>query len=79
MTVVWYVTTACAAERTSVLTDTSEPTSAHRQVHGVRIRATSLDPEDWKVEEVPLEQVNEFMDDLVNGRNTNSYRYILKW
>jgi len=37
------------------------------------------DPKEWNVKVVPFEQVNEVMDDLLQGKNTSNYRYVLKW
>jgi alcohol dehydrogenase (NADP+) len=37
------------------------------------------DPENWKTKIVPFDQVNEIMDDLLNGRNKENWRYVLQW
>lgn len=37
------------------------------------------DPEEWNSKIVGFDQVNEVMDDLLNGRNTNNWRYVLTW
>ena len=37
------------------------------------------DPEDWKTEVVPFDQVNEAMEKLSTGKNDKTYRYLLKW
>ena len=37
------------------------------------------DPESWNTKVVKFDQVNEVMDDLLNGRNTNNWRYVLTW
>jgi len=35
--------------------------------------------DEWNSKIVEFDQVNEVMDDLANGRNTNNWRYVLKW
>ena len=37
------------------------------------------DSEEWGSKIVKFDQVNEIMDDLLNGRNTNNYRYVFVW
>lgn len=37
------------------------------------------DSDEWNSKIVEFDQVNEVMDDLANGRNTNNWRYVLKW
>jgi uncharacterized zinc-type alcohol dehydrogenase-like protein len=37
------------------------------------------DPKEWNTKVVPFDKVNEVMDDLLNGKNTSNYRYVLKW
>lgn len=36
------------------------------------------DPNDWQVEVVPYDKINECMENLLNGKN-KGYRYVLKW
>ena len=35
--------------------------------------------DEWNAKVVPFDTVNEVMDDLLNGRNTNNWRYVLTW
>jgi len=37
------------------------------------------DSDEWNSKIVEFDQVNEVMGDLANGRNTNNWRYVLKW
>ncbi len=37
------------------------------------------EPSDWNVSVVPFAQINEMMDNLVSGKNTSNYRYVLEW
>jgi len=37
------------------------------------------DPKEWNVKVAPFAQVNQVMDDLLRGKNTSNYRYVLKW
>jgi uncharacterized zinc-type alcohol dehydrogenase-like protein len=37
------------------------------------------DPDDWATKIVPFDQVNDVMEDLVSGKNTTNWRYILQW
>jgi D-arabinose 1-dehydrogenase-like Zn-dependent alcohol dehydrogenase len=39
----------------------------------------SKDNEDWKTEIVNFSEVNEVMEKLSKGQNSNTYRYLLKW
>ncbi len=37
------------------------------------------DPESWNAKVVDFDEVNDVMDDLLNGRNTNNWRYVFTW
>ena len=37
------------------------------------------DPKNWNTKVVSFEEVNQVMDDLLKGRNTNNWRYVLTW
>ncbi len=37
------------------------------------------DPKNWNTNVVSFEEVNQVMDDLLKGRNTNNWRYVLTW
>lgn len=37
------------------------------------------DPKSWNTKVVSFQEVNEVMDDLLHGRNTNHWRYVFAW
>mmetsp|Transcript_25453 Transcript_25453/g.39102 ORF Transcript_25453/g.39102 Transcript_25453/m.39102 type:complete len:388 (-) Transcript_25453:78-1241(-) len=37
------------------------------------------DPKSWNAKVVSFEEVNDVMDDLLKGRNTNNWRYVFTW
>jgi uncharacterized zinc-type alcohol dehydrogenase-like protein len=37
------------------------------------------DPDSWKIKKVPFDQVNKVMNELLDGKNTENYRYVLEW
>ncbi len=37
------------------------------------------DPKSWNAKVVSFEEVNQVMDDLLKGRNTNNWRYVFAW
>lgn len=39
----------------------------------------ATDPESWNAKVVDFDEVNDVMDDLLNGRNTNNWRYVFTW
>ncbi len=43
------------------------------------LKTYANDSEEWKSKIVPFNEVNEVMDDLANGRNTDNWRYVLTW
>ena len=43
------------------------------------INTYANDSEEWNAKIVKFDQVNEIMDDLQQGRNTNSWRYVFTW
>ena len=43
------------------------------------LKAYANDSAEWNAKIVKFDQVNEVMDDLANGRNTNNWRYVFTW
>jgi D-arabinose 1-dehydrogenase-like Zn-dependent alcohol dehydrogenase len=37
------------------------------------------DPDFWKIKKVPFDQLNQVMKELLDGKNTENYRYVLEW
>ena len=43
------------------------------------IKTYANDSEEWNSKIVKFDQINEIMDDLLSGRNANSWRYVFTW
>ena len=59
-------------------------TGTRRMKHMLQLMTDELkdygcDPKSWNAKTVNFDEVNEVMDDLLNGRNTNNWRYVLTW
>ena len=37
------------------------------------------DPKSWNAKVVNFDEVNDVMNDLLHGRNTNNWRYVFTW
>lgn len=49
------------------------------QMMADELKDYEADPAEWNTKTVEFDQVNDVMDDLLNGRNKNNWRYVLKW
>jgi D-arabinose 1-dehydrogenase-like Zn-dependent alcohol dehydrogenase len=58
-------------------------TGTQRVKHMLELTANNLeafhDPSEWHTETVSFDKVNEVMDQLAQGKNDKTYRYLLKW
>ena len=43
------------------------------------LKTYANDSSEWNAKIVKFDQINEVMDDLLHGRNTNNWRYVFTW